>query len=64
MLDPSDEFYNKNVFGMKTGTTSGAGTCLIASFYADNKMYISVVSGCELDRDRYEITSKLISAVS
>lgn len=56
LLNPDSEFYCENAIGMKTGTTDNAGNCLIAAFEKDEKTYISVVTGCDTNRDRYSIT--------
>lgn len=59
MLDPDSKFYSSNAVGMKTGTTKKAWNCLIAAFEKEGKTYISVVTGCKTDSDRYRRTLKL-----
>lgn len=61
LLDPYSEYYCKNAVGMKTGTTANAGYSLIAVFRRVEGDYISVVTGCTSDPDRYELTLKLLS---
>lgn len=61
LLNPDDEFYCKDAIGMKTGTTSKAGNCLIAAFSRKGGTYISVVMGCDTDEERYSSTLSLIS---
>jgi len=58
LLNPRSEFYCENAVGMKTGTTESAGNCLIAAFSKNEKTYISVVTGCDTDYDRYSITKE------
>ncbi len=59
LLDPYSDYYCKEAFGMKTGTTLNAGHNLIAAFRRNGRTYITVVVGCEYDEDRYELTLKL-----
>lgn len=61
LLNPDDKFYRKDAIGMKTGTTSKAGNCLIAAFSAKSDTYISVVMGCDTDDERYSSTLSLVS---
>ena len=61
LLNPDDEFYRKDAIGLKTGTASKAGCCLIAAFTKDSDTYISVVMGCGTDEERYSSTLSLIS---
>ncbi len=56
LLDPYSEFYNKNVTGLKTGSTVKAGNCLISVFETNGLTYISIITGCETDYERYEKT--------
>lgn len=62
LLDPNSGFYSEYAVGMKTGTTSRAGNCLIAAFEKDGKTYISIVVGCLTDFGRYKLTLKNFSA--
>ena len=43
MLLSSSEYYNRDVAGVKTGTTSRAGNCLVALFTVGGERYISIV---------------------
>lgn len=56
LLDTESEFYCENAIGLKTGTTANAGCCLIAAFLSGGKEYLSVVTGCDTDCDRYGVT--------
>lgn len=64
LLDPYSAYYCPEAVGMKTGTTSGAGNCLISAFRANSKTYFCVVTGCETNGDRYELTRKIFSYCS
>lgn len=56
LLDKNNYFYRENAIGMKTGTTGKAGNCLISAFAENDKTYITVVTGCHTDFDRYNVT--------
>ena len=60
LIDPESLYYSPYASGMKTGTTVKAGNCLIGVFEKNGKTYISVVSGCSTDGQRYEITLMLM----
>lgn len=60
MLNPNSPYYCPNAVGLKTGTTANAGNCLIGVFDKNDKMYISVVIGCNTNADRYNLTLKLL----
>lgn len=61
LLDPYSDYCCENAIGMKTGTTANAGNNLIAVFQKNERNYISIVTGCQSDTDRYELTLKLLS---
>ena len=61
LLCPDSKFYSEYAVGMKTGTTSRAGNCLISAFERDGKTYISIAAGCLTDSDRYKLTLKNFS---
>lgn len=61
LLDPYSAYYCENAIGMKTGTTANAGYSLIAVFRKNEGEYISVVTGCQSDQERYELTLKLLT---
>lgn len=61
LLNPDDEFYRKDAIGLKTGTTSKAGCCLIAAFIKGGNTYVSVVIGCKTDNERYQATLSLVT---
>lgn len=59
LLDPYSDYYCENAVGMKTGTTVNAGNSLIAVFQKNERNYISIVTGCQSDTDRYDLTLTL-----
>ena len=61
LIDPQSEFYCKNAFGLKTGSTVAAGNCLISTFEVQGLTYIVIVTGCNTDSERYSITLRLIN---
>lgn len=61
MLNPNSPYYCPIAAGLKTGTTDNAGNCLIGVFIKNNKSYISVVTGCNTNADRYNLTLKLLN---
>lgn len=61
LLNPDSRFYSEYAIGMKTGTTSRAGNCLIAAFEKDGKTYISIAADCITDSDRYKLTLRNFS---
>lgn len=46
--------------GGKTGTTTKAGSCLVTACQEDDKVYYSVLLGCENNTKRYSETKSLI----
>ncbi len=52
-------FY-KGTTGLKTGTTSGAGSCLSATAERDGVHLVAVVMGCETSDDRFNSARKLL----
>lgn len=54
LLHESSDFYCPEATGLKTGTTSQAGNCLIASFNTGDTILIIGVLGCEDKEDRFE----------
>ena len=60
LIAPTSGYFRENVFGIKTGTTYYAGNSLITAFTAGGEELISVVTGCDTDYDRYELTIELM----
>lgn len=63
LLNPNSGYHRANAIGMKTGTTANAGCCLVAAFEINNKTYITVVTGCNTNDDRYSLTLKLVDEI-
>ena len=59
-INPNSEYYNKNVKGIKTGTTNKAGNCLITESEDNNLGFITVVLGAETSNDKFSETRKMI----
>lgn len=59
-VNPNSKFYNKNAKGIKTGTTSQAGNCVITDVAKDGLEFITVVLGAETYNSRFSETEKMI----
>lgn len=67
LLDPYSDFYHRAACGLKTGTTSKAGACLLSLFRKDNNYVIVGVFGCPItpaDEYRYQDTLHLYNTYS
>ncbi len=53
-------YYNPHVTGLKTGSTSAAGKCLVSTVEIEGKGYIVIVLGCLNDEQRYGYSQDLI----
>jgi len=60
LMNPKSKYYHPQVIGLKTGSTSRAGKCLISVIQMDGEEYISVISGCEKDKERFTTSLELI----
>ena len=60
-INPNSELYNKNIIGVKTGTTLQAGNCLVSYIKKNDFDLISVVLGSETDETKFSETNKLIN---
>lgn len=59
LLDPSSKFYEPRACGLKTGTTSKAGACLLSAFRKGNSFILVGTFGCPTNYARYEDTLHL-----
>jgi len=59
LLDPSSKYYEPRACGLKTGTTSKAGACLLSAFRKGSSFIIVGTFGCPTDDARYEDTRYL-----
>ena len=64
LLHSDSPYYFSKAMGMKTGTTSLAGKCLISTANINGNTYIAIVAGCETDDVRYKSTMKLFDYAS
>ena len=58
MLLEDSRFYNRSIAGVKTGTTSRAGNCLVSLFTVDGEQYICIVMNSSYD-GKFTDTQKL-----
>ena len=56
-LNPSFPLYDPAICGVKTGSTDGAGKCLITRLTHNGKCYYVIVSGCADEGERYMSTA-------
>ncbi len=63
LLHENYRYYNPDVTGLKTGSTSAAGKCLITTVTVNEIDYIIVVLGCANEEQRYGLTYKLIEDI-
>lgn len=59
LLHPESEFYCEAACGLKTGSTTGAGKCLISAFRQEEGYLLIGVLGCPNEDDRYIDTLNL-----
>ena len=59
-IDPQSKFYNPDIKGIKTGTTTQAGNCLITSGSKDGIDIITVVLGAKTADSKFTESSKMI----
>ncbi len=60
LLHADSGYYHPDAVGMKTGTTTAAGNCLLSAFERNGTLYIAVVAGSATRNGRYEDTLKLL----
>lgn len=51
--EEESEFYRAEAIGLKTGSTSSAGKCLISAFQKEDRLLLICVMGCPESDDRY-----------
>ena len=64
LIDAQSSYYSPECIGIKTGTTDDAGNCLLSAFSKNGKTYISAVTGCLSDSDRYSLMLKLYNSLT
>ena len=60
LLNKKSDYYFKYCVGLKTGSTDGAGKCLVSAGKKDETECISVVLGDESDEQRWQDTKMLL----
>lgn len=63
LLNPASQYYREEAVGLKTGSTSYAGFCLLSAFEYDGDYIIIGAFGCVRPEDRYIDTLKLYDLV-
>jgi methylmalonyl-CoA mutase cobalamin-binding domain/chain len=63
LLHEEGRFYHPDVTGLKTGSTSGAGKCLVATVNIDGHNHIAIVMGCPNEETRYTSMLSLITYI-
>ena len=58
--NPDSKYFNENVKGIKTGTTTQAGNCLITSSSKDGMDFINVVLGAKTSDSKFSETEKMV----
>lgn len=61
MLDPENRYYYPNLIGVKTGTHSMAGNCLVAASEHDGVRLIAVVLKCPENNQRWVDATRLLN---
>ena len=59
LLDPNSTYYCADAIGLKTGSTSTAGKCLLSAFLHEDRILIVCVMGCPKNVTRYQDTLTL-----
>lgn len=59
-INPNSSYYNEFVRGIKTGTTTQAGNCLITEVSKEGLNFINVVLGSETSNGKFDETNKMI----
>lgn len=59
-VNPDNKYYNENIKGIKTGTTTQAGNCLITSSSKDGMDFINVVLGAKTSDSKFSETEKMV----
>jgi D-alanyl-D-alanine carboxypeptidase/glycopeptide antibiotics resistance protein len=63
LINPDSNFYYKNAVGLKTGSSTAAGKCLISAVYKDDELYIAVVMG-DTEEGRFQDSIALYDALN
>lgn len=63
LINPDSKYYRAEAVGLKTGSTTAAGNCLLSAFSVDGEYIIVGVFGCEEKTDRFVDTLQVYQAV-
>lgn len=63
LIYPDGQFYSPCVLGLKTGTTTAAGACLVAAIEKDGVQYMAVVMGGTDNDQRFRDILKLMELI-
>lgn len=64
LLDPEDGYYRPDCLGMKTGSTSQAGFCLMSAFRVGKHTLVVGIFGCPDENERFKGSIALVRACS
>lgn len=62
LINPDSKYYRAEAVGLKTGSTTAAGNCLLSAFSVDGNYIIVGVFGCEEKTDRFVDTLQVYQA--
>lgn len=61
LINPYSSYYNEHAIGLKTGTTTRAGKCLLSAFQKEGRTIIVCVMKCDTDEARFKDTLYLFN---
>ena len=64
LLRSDSEYYTPEAVGLKTGSTTKAGNCLVSLFEADGRLICICVLGCDTSQQRYDDTLLLYNHIT
>ena len=64
LLRSDSEYYTPEAVGLKTGSTSDAGNCLVSLFEVDGRLICICVLGCDTSQQRYDDTLLLYQHIT
>lgn len=62
LINPNSKYYYSSATGLKTGTTSAAGNCLISTAKKNNRILIAITISSPTDAGRYIDTINMFNA--
>lgn len=64
LLDPDSKYYYPNAKGLKTGTTSSAGKCLVTYSEQNGHKLLVLVYGANTEDDRFDSTAQILKLLT